>query len=198
MFLHTQKPLLWQEWGGLQNLRGECNNRCSEGKTENPPQRSFPTSTSHLRSSLHTCPATGVCVLRLKLRRSDSREKTGVDCCEDSLRGLVHTAKGIQGRETGAARVARDQCQGTLYLQGPSNCVLPDCRTSPSQGGMSWLQPLTPEVDIPLDLLLPRLTWAAEVRGQWTWGLWAQRWPWGPPRRLPSCEQVTTHTLLGA
>ena len=81
---------------------------------ENPPQRSFLTSTSYLRSSLQTCPATEVCVLRLRLRRLDPRGKTGVDCCEDTPRGLVQHSKGVQGKETGPAREARDHRHGTL------------------------------------------------------------------------------------
>ena len=71
---------------------------------ENPPQRSFLTSTSYLRNSLQTCPATEVCVLRLRLRRLDPREKTGVDCCEDALRGLVQHRQGSPGKRNWACQ----------------------------------------------------------------------------------------------
>ena len=40
--------------GVLQHLKGECSNRCLEGKTNNSPQRSLLTSTSQSGNILHT------------------------------------------------------------------------------------------------------------------------------------------------
>lgn len=84
--------------GELQHLKGECRNRCLEGKKENSPQRSLLTSTSQLGSILHTHHRERGWVLRLRLQGSEGRgertkertgprERTEVDCCGDTLRG---------------------------------------------------------------------------------------------------------------
>ena len=59
-------------------------------------------------------------MMKLRLQRSDSREKAGVDYLEDSLRGLVQHSKGVQGKETGPAREARDHC--CWYILMPHAC----------------------------------------------------------------------------
>ena len=71
-------------WAGgkLQSQRGEHSNRGAEGKAERFPHRgSLPTST-HQPERLVCSPAgTGRdWELKLVLRRSDPREKTGVGC----------------------------------------------------------------------------------------------------------------------
>lgn len=50
-FPHTQKTAHRQGWGEFQNLRGEYNNRCLEGKMEITHHREV-NSTSQPRSSL--------------------------------------------------------------------------------------------------------------------------------------------------
>ena len=86
-FPHTRKPLHWWRWGveGAGELRshgGQRSNRGAEGKAERYPHRgSVPTST-HQPERLVCSPARagGGCELRLWLRRSDPRERTGVGC----------------------------------------------------------------------------------------------------------------------
>ena len=84
-FPHTKKPLHRQRQGVAGVLRshgGERSNRGVEGKAERFPHRgSVPTST-HQPKRLVCSPA-GVgrgWELRLGLRRSDPRERTGVGC----------------------------------------------------------------------------------------------------------------------
>ena len=68
--------------GKLRSHGGECNNRGAEGKVERFPHRgSVPTST-HQPERL-VCKPSGAgrgWELRLRLRRSDPRERTGVGC----------------------------------------------------------------------------------------------------------------------
>ena len=85
-FLHTRKPLHWRRWGvaggKLRSHGGERSNRGAEGKAERFPHRgSVPTST-HQPERLVCSPAwtVGGWELRLELRRSDPRERTGVGC----------------------------------------------------------------------------------------------------------------------
>ena len=87
-FPHTRKPLQWwrQAGGGvggkLRSHRGEHSNKGAEGKAERFPHRgSVPTST-HQPERLVCSPAGtgGGWELRLRLRRSDPRERTGVGC----------------------------------------------------------------------------------------------------------------------
>ena len=87
---YTRKPLHWQRqgvgWGKFRSHGGERINRGAEGKAERFPHRgSVPTST-HQPESLVCSPtgAGGGWELRLGLRRSDPRERTGV--------GSVNTA----------------------------------------------------------------------------------------------------------
>ena len=85
-FPHTRKPLHWWGWGvvgrKLQSHRGERSNRGAEGKVERFPHRgSVPTNT-HQTEKL-VCSPTGMgrgWELRLGLRRTDPRERTGVGC----------------------------------------------------------------------------------------------------------------------
>ena len=83
-FPHTRKPLHWgrRGWPGgkLQSHGGEHSNRGAEGKAERFLHRgSLPTST-HQPERLVCSPvgAGGGWELRLGLRRSDPRERTGV------------------------------------------------------------------------------------------------------------------------
>ena len=81
-FPHTRKPLHWRRKGveGGKSHRGEHSNRAAEGKAERLPHRgSVPTSTHHTERLV--CSPTGAggdWELRLQLRRSDPRERTGV------------------------------------------------------------------------------------------------------------------------
>ena len=84
-FPHTRKPLhWWRRGGGGESLepRRECSNRGAEGKAERfPHRRSVPTST-HQPERLVCSPARagGGWELRLGIRKSDPRERTGVGC----------------------------------------------------------------------------------------------------------------------
>ena len=86
-FPHTRKHHHWRRPGGgargkLWSHGGECSNRGAEGKEERFPYRgSVPTST-HQPERL-VCSPTGAgwgWELRLRLQRSDPRERTGVGC----------------------------------------------------------------------------------------------------------------------
>ena len=85
-FPHTRKPLCGRRLqvaeGELQSHGGERSNRGVEGKAERFPHRgSVPTST-HQPERL-VCSAGGAhggWELRVGLRRSDPRERTGVGC----------------------------------------------------------------------------------------------------------------------
>ena len=77
--------------GKLRSHGGECSNRGAEGKAERLPHRvSVPTST-HQPERLVCSPARAGegWELRLRLRRSDPRERTGVGCVNTAWRGLV-------------------------------------------------------------------------------------------------------------
>ena len=85
-FPHTRKHLHWQrrEWaeGKLWSHRGECNNRVAESKGERFPYRGSVLTSTHQPERLVCSPAGagGGWELRLGLRRSDPRERTGVGC----------------------------------------------------------------------------------------------------------------------
>ena len=87
-FPHTRKPLQWwrQAGGGvggkLRSHGGECSHRGAEGKTERCPHRgSVPTGTQQPeRLVCSPAGAGGAWELRLGLRRSDPRERTGFVC----------------------------------------------------------------------------------------------------------------------
>ena len=89
-FPHTRKPPHWQRWGvsggKLQSHRGECSNRGAEGKVERFPHRRLVPTSTHQPERLVCSPTRegGGWELRLGLRRSDHRERTGV--------GTVNTA----------------------------------------------------------------------------------------------------------
>ena len=73
----------------LRSHGGEHSNRGAEGKAERFPHRgSVPTST-HQPERLVCSPAGmgGGWELRLRLQRSDPRERTGVGCVNTALRG---------------------------------------------------------------------------------------------------------------
>ena len=78
--------------GKLRSHRGECSNRGAEGKAERFPHRgSVPTSTHQPKRLVCSSDgADGGWELRLRLRRSDPRERTGVGCVNTAWRGLVH------------------------------------------------------------------------------------------------------------
>ena len=68
--------------GKLQSHRGECNNRGAEGKAESFPQRILVPANTHQPEML-VCSAAGAgegWEVRLRLWRSDTRERTGVGC----------------------------------------------------------------------------------------------------------------------
>ena len=89
---HTRKPLHWQWEGKLQSHRGEHSNRGAEGKVERFPYRGAVPTSTHQPERLICSPARagGGWELRLRLRRSDPREKTGVGGVNTACRGLVH------------------------------------------------------------------------------------------------------------
>ena len=85
-FPYTRKPLHWRRQGvaggKLQSHRGERSHRGAEGKAERFPHRgSLPTST-HQPERLACLPARASrgWELRLRLQRTDPRERTGVGC----------------------------------------------------------------------------------------------------------------------
>ena len=85
-FPHTRKPLPW--WGRgvvggkLWSYGGERSNRDAEGKVERFPHRGSLLTSTHQPKSLVCSPAGvgGGWELKLRLRRSDPRERTGVGC----------------------------------------------------------------------------------------------------------------------
>ena len=85
-FPHTRKPLHWWRQGvaegKLRSHRGERSNRGGEGKAERFPHRGSGLTSTHQPERLVCSPARagGGWELRLGLRRSDPREKTGVGC----------------------------------------------------------------------------------------------------------------------
>ena len=85
-FPHTRKPLHWCRLGvaggNLRSHGGECSNRGAEGKVERFLHRGLVPTSSHQPKRLVCSPtgAGGGWELRLGLRRSDPRERTGVGC----------------------------------------------------------------------------------------------------------------------
>ena len=86
-FPHTRKPLHWlrrgMAGGKLRSHGGERSNREAEGKAERfrTEDRCQPALTSLRGLSAHPLARTsGGWELRLRLRRSDPRERTGVGC----------------------------------------------------------------------------------------------------------------------
>ena len=81
-FPHTRKPLV--EMGGGQggSFRGERSHRGAEGKAERFSYRGSVLTSTHQPEKLVCSPAGmgGGWELRLGLRRSDPRERTGVGC----------------------------------------------------------------------------------------------------------------------
>ena len=69
-------------WGKLQSHGEERSNRGAEGKVERFPHRGSETTSIHQPERLVGSPAGagGGWELRLRLRRSDPRERTGVGC----------------------------------------------------------------------------------------------------------------------
>ena len=68
--------------GKLRSHGGEHSNRGAEGKAERFPHRGSVTTSTH-QPNRHFCSPAGVggvWELRLRLRRSDRRERTGVGC----------------------------------------------------------------------------------------------------------------------
>ena len=83
-FPHTRKPLHWwgQRGGKLQSHGGEHSNRGAEGKAERFPHRGSVPASTHQPERLVCSSARvgGGWELRLRLRRSDPRERTRVGC----------------------------------------------------------------------------------------------------------------------
>ena len=85
-FPHTRKPLHWRRHsvggGKLQSHGGERSNRGAEGKAERLPHRGLVPTSTHQPERLVSSPARvgGGWDLRLRLRRSDPRERTRVGC----------------------------------------------------------------------------------------------------------------------
>ena len=68
--------------GKLRSHGGECSNRGAEGKAERFPHRGSVPNSTHQPERLVCSPARAGWgwELRLRLRRSDPRERTGVGC----------------------------------------------------------------------------------------------------------------------
>ena len=66
-------------------------------------------------------------VLRLRLCRSDHRERTGVECHDESLKGLVQHSRGTPGKSLCQPERWEIVAVGAFQL-----CVLADSRTLPS------------------------------------------------------------------
>ena len=86
-FPHTRKPLhWWRRWvavgGKLRSRGGERSHRGAEGKAERFPHRGSVLTSTHQPEKLVRSPTEmgGGWELRLGLRRSDPRERTGVGC----------------------------------------------------------------------------------------------------------------------
>ena len=85
-FPRTRKPLQWWKLGVVrgkfQSHGGEHSNRGAEGKAERFPHRGSVLTSTHQPERLVCSPAGagGGWELRLRLRRSDPRERTGVGC----------------------------------------------------------------------------------------------------------------------
>ena len=83
---HTRKLLHWWRQGvaggKLQSHRGQCSNRGAEGKAERFPHGGSVLTSTQKPERLVCSPAGmgGGWELRLRLRRSDPRERTGVGC----------------------------------------------------------------------------------------------------------------------
>ena len=93
---HTRKCLHRQRrgvagWGELRSHGGEHSNRGAEGKAERFPHRGLVPTSTHQLERLVCSPAGsgGGWELRLRLRRSDPRERIGVGCVNTAWRGLV-------------------------------------------------------------------------------------------------------------
>ena len=77
--------------GKLWSHGGEHSNRGAEGKVERFPHRGLVLTSAHQPEKL-VCSTTGVCggwELRLRLQRSDHRERSGVGCVKTARTGLV-------------------------------------------------------------------------------------------------------------
>ena len=95
--VHTLEAPLWAETAGggggkLQSHGGEHSNRGAEGKEERFPHIGSVLTSTHQPKRLVCSPAgtDGGWQLRLRLWRSDPRERTGVGCLNTAWRGLVH------------------------------------------------------------------------------------------------------------
>ena len=85
-FPHIRKPLHWQRWGvaggKLWSHGRDCKNKGAEGKVERFPHRVSVPTRIHQPEMLLSSPTNvgGGKELRLRLWRSDPRERTGVGC----------------------------------------------------------------------------------------------------------------------
>ena len=76
--------------GRFQNLRGEHNGGGTEGKIERTHHRdSCQTAFPSQEAAYMFTMMSGGWILRLRLQGSDPRERTRVECHEDTLKGLV-------------------------------------------------------------------------------------------------------------
>ena len=78
--------------GKFRSHRGECSNRGAEGKAERFPHRRLVLTSTQQPERLVCSPsgAGGAWELRLRLQKSNPRERTGVGCVNTASRGLVH------------------------------------------------------------------------------------------------------------
>ena len=97
----------------------------------------------------------------------DTREKTGVNYHEDTLRGLVQTQIRESREKPGPDR---DHCPRDTLT--PYACRTQNPAFESAIGGTSQLQPANSEVGIFIDLPQPRLSQVLGVKGKK--GLWSE------------------------
>ena len=109
-FPHTRKILHWWRQGvaggKLQSHGGECSNRGVQGKAERFLHRGLVRTVTY-QPKRFVCSPSGAgrdWELRLGLRRSDPRERTGVGCMKTAWRELVHHS--YLGRSMGKSGTA--------------------------------------------------------------------------------------------
>ena len=92
-----------RQGAALEPQRGTQKQVIRKQNGENLSLRQLPNSTTQSRISLHTSCSewNGRWVRRLRLRGSDPRVRTGIECCEDTLKGLVQQRGGSPGKSLG-------------------------------------------------------------------------------------------------
>ena len=118
-FWHTRKLTHRPGQWGASELRGECNDRCSEGKTGTIHHRDHCQTALPSREEALMPPPTaenGGQGAKAQVPVSDPRERTGMGCHKDTLRGLGQQRR--ESREkTGCLSVARGHCHRDRFKE---------------------------------------------------------------------------------